>query len=139
NLGFAAGLGASGVFVAMMLLGVALFAGFGWPLLRWVGRRYQRKKFSDQSLIVDSVFLLFGIEQSIGLAFEGAGWITTGLVAFAASKMVPPLALQAARGPPRTLLLLRVFRLGKRSERFFDRLRRHWLHAGSIGMIAGPD
>jgi hypothetical protein len=37
------------------------------------------------------------------------------------------------------LLLLRVFRLGKRSERLFDKLRKHWQAVGSICMIAGPD
>jgi hypothetical protein len=32
-----------------------------------------------------------------------------------------------------------VFALGKRSERLFDKLRKHWQYAGSIAMIAGPD
>ena len=38
-----------------------------------------------------------------------------------------------------TLLLLRVFALGHRSERLFDALSKRWLRAGSISMIAGPD
>jgi hypothetical protein len=37
------------------------------------------------------------------------------------------------------LLLLRVFALGRRSERLFDVLAKRWLRAGSIGLIAGPD
>jgi hypothetical protein len=37
------------------------------------------------------------------------------------------------------LLLLRVFSLGKRSERLFDKLGTHWRYAGSIRLIAGPD
>jgi hypothetical protein len=41
--------------------------------------------------------------------------------------------------PPRHLLLLRVFALGRRSELLFDKLRRHLLYSGSVVMIAGPD
>lgn len=142
EFGFALGLGGTHVFYAMILLGIALFAALGWPLLAWFGRRYQRKKFSDQSIMIDSLFLLFGVVQSIGLAFEGPPWILTGLVAFAAFKAAALLGFRATRDahrPPETLLLLRVFRLGKRSEQLFDKLRKHWQRVGSITMIAGPD
>jgi hypothetical protein len=37
------------------------------------------------------------------------------------------------------LLLLRVFALGKRSERLFDLLAMYWRYAGGIRLIAGPD
>jgi hypothetical protein len=37
------------------------------------------------------------------------------------------------------LLLLRVFSLGRRSERLFDALATHWRHVGNIRLIAGPD
>ena len=142
GIGFGLGLSGTGVFFGMILLGIAVFAALGWPLLRWIGRRYEAKKFSDQSITIDSMFLLFAVVQSIGLAFQGALWILTGLVAFAAWKAVALLGFRLTRGragPPRTLLLLRVFRLGKRSEQLFDKLRKHWQSAGSISMIAGPD
>ena len=142
GIGFGLGLSGTGVFYGMILLGIAAFAVLGWPVLRWIGRRYEAKKFSDQSITIDSMFLLFAVVQSIGLAFEGALWILTGLVAFAAWKAVALLGFRLTRGQacsPRTLLLLRVFRLGKRSEQLFDKLRKHWQSAGSISMIAGPD
>ena len=84
------------MFVALILLGIVVFAALGWPLLRWIGRRYERKKLSDQSIMVDSICLLFGIVQSIGLAFEGALWMLTGLVAFAAYKLIAALRLSCA-------------------------------------------
>ncbi len=142
GFGFALGLGGTQVFYAMILLGIALFAALGWPLLGWFGRRYERKMFSDESIMIDSLFLLFGVVQSIGLAFEAPLWILTGLVAFAAFKSVALLGFRAVRDShrsPETLLLLRVFRLGKRSEQLFDKLRKHWQRVGSITMIAGPD
>jgi len=144
NIGFELGANATGVFVAMILFGVFVFSLFGWPLLRLLGRGYKRKKFSDQSIMVDSLWILFAVVQSIGFAFEGPLWILTGLVAFVAYKLVSRLGLSwvsaASVGTgPQTLLLLRVFALARRSEQLFDKLRKHWPYAGSISMIAGPD
>jgi hypothetical protein len=42
-------------------------------------------------------------------------------------------------GDSPSLLLLRVFALGRKSERLYDALAKRWLRAGSISMIAGPD
>jgi hypothetical protein len=144
DIGFQLGLGAKGVFFAMILIGIIVFGVLGWPLLRLLGKRYEQKKFSDQSIMLDSLWLLFAVVQSVGLAFEGAPWILTGLVAFIAYKIVAKIglawALPASAGvKPRTLLLLRVFALARRSEQLFDRLRKHWQYAGNITMIAGPD
>jgi hypothetical protein len=100
---------------------------------------------SDESITFDAIWLLFGVEQSIGLAFRGAGWVLSGVVAFAAYKLVTALALPALGSRPGTdgsnarLLLLRVFALGRRSERLFDTVGSYWRHAGSIQLIAGPD
>jgi hypothetical protein len=142
--GFRMGLGGTGVFVGMILAGALLFAVLAWPALRWLGHRYERKRFSEQSVTIDSLWLLFAVVQSIGLAFEGGAWILTGPLAFLAYKVVAAASLRAAASSsrttqPRTLLLLRVFALGSRSEQLFTRLRRRWQYIGSIGMIAGPD
>lgn len=145
TLGDMMGLGASALFVLMHVAGFVVFAFLGWRLLGWLGRRYQTKSFSDQSLTVDSTWLLFGIVQSITLAFEGWGWIFTGLVAFAAHYAITHVGFGWAsrseahdREAP-TLLLLRVFALGRRSERFFDDLSKWWRRTGSMSLISGPD
>jgi len=144
NFGFSLGFGATAVFAGMIVAGMLVFALLSWPLLQWLGRRYERKRLSDQSITVDSVWLLFGVVQSIGLAFEAPPWILTGAGAFVAWKGVVNLGFRISAAsrravPPSTLLLLRVFALGKRSELLFDKLRKHWQHAGSVSMIAGPD
>lgn len=137
------GLGGTEIFVYTLVFGFALFALGGWLALRRLGQRYQRKRLSDESLTIDTVFLFFGISQSVSFAFEGAAWAATGLVAFLAYKLVTIVAFALLRRrpvpAPRRLLLLRVFALGARSERFFDVLRKHWLRLGSVSMIAGPD
>lgn len=138
---FAVGLGGTSVFVVMILAGIVAFAVVGWLLLRWIGRRYEAKKLSDRSITIDAMFLLFAFVQSVELTFEGLAWIVSGIVAFVAYKIVMRIGLRLRAEPDAsvTLLLLRVFRLGKRSEQLFDKLRTHWQHIGSIGMIAGPD
>jgi hypothetical protein len=138
-------LDALGTLVLMHLMGFAVFSLVGWWLLRRIGRRYEAKRTSDQQLTLDALWLLFGVGQSISLVFEGWAWIFTGLAGFAAYKLVTVagFALLAARHPPPPrapmLLLLRVFALGRRSERLFDVLAKRWLRGGSIGLIAGPD
>jgi hypothetical protein len=136
-------LGGVEIFVYTLVFGCALFAAGGWLVLRRLGQRYQRKRLSDESLTIDTVFLFFGITQSISFAFEGATWAATGLAAFLAYKLVTIVAFAVLRRrtvpAPLRLLLLRVFALGARSERFFDVLRKHWLRLGSVSMIAGPD
>jgi hypothetical protein len=137
------GLGGTATFFALMLLGFALFGAVGWWVLKWIGRRYQARMLSDQSLTLDAMWLLFGVVQSITLAFEGWLYVFTGLAAFAVYKAVAAAGFAltgvGVRGATEPTLLLRVFALGSRSERLFDALSKRWLRAGSILMIAGPD
>jgi hypothetical protein len=142
--GFAAGLDATGVFVGLHVVGFASFAVLGWLVLRRLARRYQQKALSDQTLVVYAVVLVFGIAQAVPLTFSGWGLIATGPLAFAAYVAAGRLATRllvrptvSAQGP--VLLLLRVFALGRRSQRLFDALSTRWLRSGSIALIAGPD
>jgi hypothetical protein len=142
---FSFGLNAHAAFAVMNLAGLILFAPLGWLAVQWVRSRYERKKISDQSLAVDAIWLLFGVVQPIGLAFEHVAWILSGLGGFIVYKTITSLGFRLMRSsqppaePGHRLLLLRVFSLGKRSERLFDALGKHWRHIGSIQMIAGPD
>ena len=139
------GLGATELFVLLNLLGFIVFGVFGWALLRWIGRRYRLKRTSDQSLTLDAMWLMFGVVQSITLVFEGWAWIFTGILAFAIYKLVVRAGFGLLTRPPGddtarpSLLLLRVFALGRRSERLFHMLSKLWLRAGCINLIAGPD
>ena len=146
SLGLSLGLNGPDIFIALNLAGFAAFGLLGLPVLLWIRNRYERKKMSDQSITLDAIWLLFGIAQSIGLVFEGPAWILSGLVAFSVYKAVAWAGfslLNRTEAQPRKenarLLLLRVFSLGRRSERLFDALAKHWRHVGSIRLIAGPD
>jgi len=141
KIGAQVGLGGSGVFVVTLLLGLLWFAVFGWLILRWIGARYSAKKFSDESLTVDVIFVLFAIVASVDLVFEHWMWVATGLVALIAYKVLARTGFHLLPGTrsPKRLLLLRVFALGRRSGPLFDAIRKAWLRGGAIAMIAGPD
>jgi hypothetical protein len=143
NFAHSIGLGAAGTVWGLHLVGFTVFALAGWVVLDSLRQMYERKKMSDRSVTVDTIWLTFGIVNSMGLVFEGARWILSGLVAFMVFKIIAALAFAALRArrnstSPR-LLLLRVFALGRRSERLYDALGKHWRTAGSVQMIAGPD
>jgi hypothetical protein len=141
GVGGALGLGGVGVFWLTALLGFLLFGLGAWLALKWLGRRYSDKRLSDEMLTLDALMLPFAVVQPMILAFEHWAWYASGFVAFVVYKVVASALRRrlpdASR--PRTLLLLRVFALGRRSEGLFDALRRQWLRGGSIAMIAGPD
>lgn len=144
DIGFRLGLNAITASIGIILFGMLVFGLLGWRLLCFLGKLYEQKKLSDQSIMLDALWVLFGAVQSIGLAFDDTPWILTGLIAFVSYKLVTKFGFRwivAAHrfSESQTLLLLRVFALGKRSEQLFDKLRKHWQYAGSISMIAGPD
>jgi hypothetical protein len=145
NVGGTFGLGATGIFILLHLIGFALFGIMGFFLLRRIGRYYQQKRMSDQSIILDAMWLMFGVVQSVTLVFEDWVWIFTGSAAFLAYRLLVKagFALFLRHDHRDTeaplLLILRVFSLGYRSERLFDSISKLWLRAGSIGLISGPD
>jgi FHA domain len=130
------------VFAGMIVFGLLLFALLGWGLLSLLGKLYEQKKLSDQSMMIDSLWLLFAVVESVGV-FQASPWILAGLVALVGYKLVSRLGFRwidsARASESQTLLLLRVFALGRRSEWLFDKLRKHWQYVGGISMIAGPD
>ena len=129
----------------LAIIGFVLFGFLGWLILRWIGNLYKQKKISEQSITVDAIWLLFGMFQSLGLIFEGERWLVASLMAFVVYKIVLWVLFSflgdttAVHPKSHSLLLLRVFSLGKRSEQLFDMLEMHWKYVGSIRLIAGPD
>ena len=140
---YSLGIGAVSTLLLLHVLGFLVFALAGWVVLDSLRQMYERKKLSDQSVTIDAIWLTFGIVNSMGRVFHGARWILSGLVAFAVFKIIGALGfslvgLKKYPAAPR-LLLLRVFALGRRSERLYDVVGKHWRTTGSIQMIAGPD
>jgi hypothetical protein len=89
--------------------------------------------------------LLFTVSHSVGLVFEHVAWVLAWVAAFAAYKATARIGFSwlrrqtPSRGKTPRLLLLRSFSIGKKSERLFDALEKHWRRVGSIQLIAGVD
>lgn len=145
NIGLALGLGSGAMYLVLLLIGFTSFGALGWLALQAIGNWYRRKKTSEQSITMDAIWLLFGIFQSIGLIFEGSHWFLASLLSFVVYKAVAWAGFALARRKVSqdqkhpNLLVLRVFSLGRRSERLFDVLGMYWRFVGSIRLIAGPD
>ena len=143
--GNALGLGAVGVLGLLMLVGFVLFAVVGRIVLRILGAAYQRKSFSDRSLALDAMWLIFAVCQGTNLAYSGTLLLLAAPLAYAINAVIVTVGFRRMgnaelnAGKPLELLLLRVFSLGRKSHRFFDQFSRLWRQVGSINMIAGPD
>jgi hypothetical protein len=135
-------LGVSGgsAFVVLIVLGFAVAAVAGWFVLGRLGRAYRSNGLPDQLVLVGAVWALFAAAHGLPLAFEGAWWAGAGLVGFAAFWLVAsrPLNGDAEQSGPR-LLMLRVFALGRNSERLFRQVATDWQYVGPIRLIGGPD
>ena len=126
------------------VIGMLLFLPLGWLAIAWVRYLYDRKWFSEQSLVFDSIWLFetLWLCQRNHYEVGPRGWL--GLSVFAVYKLITwiglrPLATAAAGRPPARLLLLRTFGFRRRTERFFDLLGARWRYAGPIQLIAAPD
>ncbi len=143
DFGGSIGLGGHQTFVAVLLAGFILFGLVGWLLLRVLGWLYRTRRVSDQSIMIDSLWLMFTLHHAIDMAFAGLKWFAATFAIFGLYKMIATLGFKLTRPPaaatPPRLLLLRVFSLGKRSQQLFDAFAKHWRHAGTMRMIAGPD
>ncbi|HVH26195.1 MAG TPA: hypothetical protein VM818_05530 [Vicinamibacterales bacterium] len=127
-------------------IGFALFTVFGWIALKWIKRRYDAKRLSDESLTLDVIWLLFAVTHANGLAFEHPLWVLAGPAAFGLYKACTYAGFSWLSTRQRSelqrfpaLLLLRSFSIGKSSERLFDAIDKHWRRVGSIQLIAGVD
>jgi hypothetical protein len=132
--------------VAVFVMFLAPVAGVigGWRALRWLGRRYSEKRTTDQTITMAAVWISFAGVHGAIVAYDDSRWMATGLVAFGGFLLATTIGFRtvsrrAARGHVPRLLVLRVFALGRRSRRLFDRLAARWRHIGSVQLIAGPD
>jgi hypothetical protein len=132
----------------LSLVGAIPTGIIGWLLLRCLASLYRGRWISDQSIMIDAVWLMFSFMQNPSAASVSGRKAMSGAIvigAFVAYKLVATAGFRLLRAleendtPSSRLLLLRVFSLGSRSERLFAGFTKLWRHMGSVRMIAGPD
>ncbi len=133
--------------IIVLALPIGLLA---WWRLKALARGYEAKRFSDAQLLAHSWWLLVVVSRTAELVsvYPGTAPLLQILAVSAIAYLLFPFLLAralrwaqsgAARPPPRTLLLLRVFGDTSRTEALFDRTATSWQRFGPVTMIAAPD
>ena|SRR5947208_366168 len=129
----------------LMVISLTLSAVIAWFGLLWIARRYRRKRLSDQTFLLDALWLSVSLCVSVYLMGSNNPFrCFLGLLPFALYKItvgcgLRRLAARAKTLPRARLLFLRVFGSPSRSERLFDLLAGRWRYAGSIELISATD
>jgi hypothetical protein len=128
---------------AVVVAATSLAAAIAWPMLQGVAALHQRRLITDQSLMVDSIWLLYGAMTAMFRWDRGLTYtVPAALLPFVVFKIAAYagfVRLVRVKDPPRPLLLLRVFSLGDRSRQLFGALAMTWRYLGPIRLISGPD
>src|SRR5439155_6909150 len=110
----------------LMVISLILSALIAWLALLWIARRYRRKQLSDQTFLLDALWLSVSLCVSVYLMGNNDHFrFLLGLLPFALYKVMvgyglKRLAACAEPLPGARLLFLRVFGSPSRSERLFD-------------------
>jgi hypothetical protein len=129
---------------AAIAFALAASVAGGWLILRWIRRATLASTVSDRTLAIDALFVFFATWYAMQFVLVGYPWLLTGVLAFAAYRVIVAVARSWVRHrarplAPRGLVFLRVFALGARTSDLFAALAKHWRRAGSMQLIAGPD
>jgi hypothetical protein len=132
-------------YAVLMVISLTLSAVIAWLGLLWIARRYRRKQLSDQTFLLDALWLSASLCVSVYLMGDNNRFrYLLGLLPFALYKItvgygLKRLAARVETLPRARLLFLRVFGSPSRSERLFDLLAGRWRYAGSIQLISATD
>lgn len=136
------------------LIGMLVCVPFAWAVGWLLRELYAARWISDQSLMVDAIWLFQASQLSMSMYWNiGGDAVGLGFAAFALYKTVSlvamwPIARGAGHRASLRLLMLRVFsrrdakgrRMRGRSDmRLYDLLNTRWRYAGPLCMIGAPD
>jgi hypothetical protein len=144
-LGYIKGIFGGSTFGVLVLISFTLSAIAAWFGLLWIARRYRRMQLSDQTFLLDTLWLSVSLWVSVYLLnVDGHFFYLLGLVPFVLYKVTVGYGLKRikARGeriPKASLLFLRVFGSSSQSEKLFDLLAARWRYAGDIELISSTD
>lgn len=130
------------MFWALQLVGLVGAVVLGTLVTLWLARWYGRHGFSDQMLLLGTVFLVFAIDFSVGVSSSDGGAFGVGMAIFVATgaiAMVLYRVVHRSRQQAPALLMLRVFSPDPKSQRLLDRINAGWRYLGPVRMIGGPD
>jgi hypothetical protein len=119
---------------------VAIIAGV--IVVRLLAGWYERQGFSDQMLLLASIFLVFAVDASVTVdpSTFGAFWVGMAVyVVLGAGSLLLYRWIHREKPAAPTLLMLRVFSPHRGTTRLLDRVSARWRYLGPVRMIGGPD
>jgi hypothetical protein len=137
--------GAWTALIGTALIGLVAGIAVGWIGAGVLARRHALKRFSEQTLVSDTIWLVQTLILANSLVIEAGGWgLLAALMAFAAYKLTTlfgrrRLCVHVEDQGARPLLFLRVFGFGPRSSRLVDLIATRWRSVGPVWLIAAPD
>lgn len=135
------GLNAYTILSGLFFAGIILLSPIAWLALLLIGSLFKGKKITDQSLILDSIWLTSSFTNALLLSKDGFVRVLLAFLPFVVYKLVLWICFLfvPTNRDGKKLLVLRVFSLGKKSSRLFESLGKYWRYGGSVRLIAGPD
>jgi hypothetical protein len=145
DLALMVGGGAWAAFLGTATAGLALGGAAGWVAAGALARTHARKRYGEQILVIDAIWLVQTLVLANSLVIEGGAWgLPAALLPLFAYKLITIFAyrrmvaaLDGRQGQP--LLFLRVFGFGRRSVKLADLIAARWRHIGPLRLIAAPD
>jgi hypothetical protein len=137
--------GAWTAFIGTALAGLVAGVAAGWIGAGVLSQGYARRRFSEQMLVSDSIWLTQTLILANSLVIEAGGrGLLAAFVAFAAYKLTVAFGyrrlLELLKDQDaRPLLFLRVFGFSQRSSRLMDLIAARWRSFGPVWLIAAPD
>lgn len=125
------------IHVVGFLVSLAVAMPVVWLLSRW----YARHGFSDQMLLIGSVFLVFALDSSLSVSSSDWTAFGFGMLIFVVVGLLALVSYRLLHRPPAPahLLMLRVFSPYRGSQRLLDLISAQWRYLGPVRMIGGPD
>ena len=125
--------------------GLVLGAALGWVAAGALAEAHAHKRFGEQTLVADAIWLVQTLVLASSLFIEGgAPGLVAAMLPLALYKTITVFGYRRAAAalrdrPGQPLLLLRVFGFGRRTGRLADLLAARWRHIGPVRLIAAPD
>jgi hypothetical protein len=137
--------GAQTAFFGTAFVGLLAGLSVGWIGAGVLANGYATKRFSEQMLVSDTIWLVQTLILANSLVIEAGGWgLLAALMAFTAYKLTAIFGYRHLRARvegqvAEPLLFLRVFGFRPRSSRLVDLIAARWRSFGPVWLIAAPD
>lgn len=124
--------------------GIILGVFVSWMFVRWFARNYRDRRASERMLGTDVLMFIFAFPLLLLMAMHSFLWVYGILVGLLVYKLIFRWRLKNRNrsvlpADSRTLLMLRVFGYGRRTQRLLEDIEDRWRFLGPIRLLGAAD